>query len=61
MLNPNLAVAWYVSGWVRVYRGEPEMAIKHLAHAMRLSPLDPFFFTTMQVGTAFAHIACWPL
>ena len=40
-LNPNLAAAWYCSGWVRVYLGEPELAIKHSAYAMRLSPFDP--------------------
>jgi TolB-like protein len=55
ILNPNLAVAWYASGWVRVYCGEPETAIEHFARAMRLSPLDPQFIA-MQAGTAFAHL-----
>jgi tetratricopeptide (TPR) repeat protein len=41
VLNANLAVAWQASGWIRAYVGEPETAIEHLAHAMRLSPLDP--------------------
>lgn len=40
-LNPNLAVAWQRSGWIRVYAGECEAAIEHLRTAMRLSPLDP--------------------
>jgi tetratricopeptide (TPR) repeat protein len=40
-LNPNLAVAWVASGWLRNLLGEPDKAIEHLAHAMRLSPLDP--------------------
>jgi tetratricopeptide (TPR) repeat protein len=53
-LNPNLAAAWYASGWIRDYLGEPDMAIAHLAHAMRLSPLDPET-ARMQAGTAFAH------
>ena len=44
VVNPNLAVAWMCSGWVRTFRGEPEMAISHLARAMRLSPLDPITF-----------------
>jgi len=52
-LDPNLARAWYASGWVRVYRGEPEVAIEHQARAMRLSPLDPTLYH-MQVGTALA-------
>jgi TolB-like protein/tetratricopeptide (TPR) repeat protein len=42
LLNPNLAAAWQFSGRVRVYRGEPEVAIEHLARALRLNPLDPF-------------------
>jgi TolB-like protein len=53
-LNPNLADAWHFSGWVRVYLGEPELAIKHFAHAMRLNPLDPLTFI-VQMGIAFAH------
>jgi TolB-like protein len=55
VLEPNLARAWYASGWVRAYRGEVDVAIEHQARAMRLSPLDPNLFL-MQVGTAFAHM-----
>jgi TolB-like protein len=54
-LDPNFARAWYASGWVRVYRGEPEVAIEHQARAMRLSPLDPTLYH-MQVGTALGHM-----
>jgi TolB-like protein/tetratricopeptide (TPR) repeat protein len=53
-LNPNLWDAWHASGYVRVYRGEPEVAIEHFARAMRLSPLDPRV-VSLQAGTAFAH------
>jgi tetratricopeptide (TPR) repeat protein len=53
-LNPNLADAWHFSGWARFYRGDTEIAIEHLARAMRLSPLDPRFFG-MQAATAYAH------
>jgi tetratricopeptide (TPR) repeat protein len=55
VLNPNLATAWLTNGWVRVFLGEPDLAIRHLVHAMRLSPLDPFLFG-MQSGIAFAHL-----
>jgi tetratricopeptide (TPR) repeat protein len=41
LLNSNLAMVWHTSGWVRIYIGEPEIAIAHLARAMRLSPIDP--------------------
>lgn len=54
-LNPNFAVAWYMSGWKRAYRGELDTAIENLAHAMRLSPLDPTQYH-MQCGMALAHL-----
>jgi len=54
LLNPNLANAWNVSGWVRVWRGEPEVAIEHLVRATRLSPLDPLTNRT-RTTTAHAH------
>jgi TolB-like protein/DNA-binding SARP family transcriptional activator/Tfp pilus assembly protein PilF len=54
MINPNLATAWIVSGWVRVWLGTPEVAIEHLARATRLSPLDPLTNRT-RTTTAHAH------
>lgn len=54
-LNPNLARSWNLSGWIRVWRGQPDIAIEHLARAMRLSPLD-LAFHAMETGTAFAHL-----
>lgn len=54
-LNPNLATVWYLSGWLRAYEGQTEVAIEHFAHAMRLSPLDLTYYH-MQCGTAFAHL-----
>src|SRR5262249_26282944 len=54
VLNPNLALAWYFSGWLRVWLGKPDVAIEHFAHAVRLSPLDPVIHNA-QVGTAHAH------
>jgi adenylate cyclase len=53
-LNPNLATAWFASGWVKVWRGEPEVAIEREARAMRLSPHDTFTFN-MQSATAAGH------
>jgi TolB-like protein/class 3 adenylate cyclase len=53
-LNPNLSAAWNLSGWVRAYRSELDLAVEHQARAMRLSPIDPILYN-MQVGTAFAH------
>ena len=53
-LNPNLATLWLLSGWVRTYLSEPQIAIEHLTRAMRLSPFDPQSFVTHLV-IGFAH------
>ena len=54
LLNPNLAPAWYLGGILRALRGETDVAIENLAHATRLSPLDPEMFR-IQVGMSLAH------
>lgn len=41
VLNPNLAAAWSASGALRIYRGDNDVAIEHLARALRLSPSIP--------------------
>ena len=41
VLNSNSALVWQASGWVRIYLGEPEVAVEHLQRALRLSPADP--------------------
>jgi TolB-like protein len=53
-VNPNLAQAWNLSAWLRVWRGEPDLALDHVAHAMRLSPFDPSMFS-MHGAMAYAH------
>jgi adenylate cyclase len=55
-LNPNLATAWHVSALIRLWLGEPEVALEHEARAMRLSPLDPLI-GQMQSATAWAHLS----
>jgi TolB-like protein len=55
VLNPNLAAAWFLSAYLRTWRGEPDEAIKRFEHAMRLSPLDTEMFR-MQTGIAMAHL-----
>jgi TolB-like protein len=55
MLNPNLAAAWFLGGFARVWRGDPDDAIAHFARSMRLSPLDPEMYR-MQAGMAAAHL-----
>jgi hypothetical protein len=53
-VNPNFAIGWMLSAWLRVWRSEPDLALEEVAHAMRLSPLDPFA-SGMQGATAYAH------
>jgi TolB-like protein len=54
-LDPNLAAGWYVGGFVRIWRGEPDHAIERITHGMRLSPLGPDMHR-MQMGNAMAHL-----
>ena len=53
-LSPNHAGALINSGWTKAFLGEPDVAVQHVADAMRLSPLDPMSFRTMG-AMAFAH------
>jgi adenylate cyclase len=53
-LNPNLASAWFFSGWVKVLLGDSAAALERLARAMRLSPQDPNMYN-MHTATAAAH------
>jgi Flp pilus assembly protein TadD len=55
LLNPNLAAAWFLSGFLRIWNGEPEEAIARFARAQRLSPLDSEMYR-IQAGTAMAHL-----
>ena len=55
VLNPNLAAAWFLGGFLRTWVGEPDSAIRHFERAMRLSPLDPELYR-MQGGMAAAHL-----
>jgi len=54
MLNSNLAEAWRCSGWMRIWLGDPKLAIEHFARAMRLSPLGRWL-VDIQSGIAHAH------
>lgn len=54
-LNPNLAAARYLGGFLRLWMGDTEAAIELLTGAVRLSPLDPELYR-MQAGMAVAHL-----
>jgi TolB-like protein/class 3 adenylate cyclase len=40
-VNPNLAEAWRIRGFVSAFLGRHETALQQFHHAMRLNPLDP--------------------
>jgi adenylate cyclase len=40
-LNPSFARGWYYSGWLRLWAGQPDLAIDHLQTSLRLNPRDP--------------------
>jgi TolB-like protein len=54
-LDPNLAAAWLFSGYLHVWRGEPDAAIERFERALRLDPLDPEVLR-IQAGIAMAHL-----
>src|SRR5262249_4223845 len=57
LLNPNWAVAWGWSGYLRIYLGEHADAIEGFELAIRLSPLDLLahsFYTAMSFARLFA-------
>jgi TolB-like protein/class 3 adenylate cyclase len=56
-INSNLAYAWNFSAWAKVWLGEPEVAIKHVERAMRLTPQDPQM-VSMQTVMACSHLFC---
>ncbi len=55
VLNPNLAAAWFLGGYLKTWRGDHGGAIESFERAMRLSPLDPEMYR-MQAGMAVSHL-----
>jgi tetratricopeptide (TPR) repeat protein len=53
--DPNYALAWNFRGLVNVFLGNYEDAIVCLRRALRLSPFDPWVFTTHN-GLAYANL-----
>lgn len=50
-MNPNFALALGLSGWVKGFRGEPDLAIDCVQRAIHLSPVDAFMFAWQSAGS----------
>jgi TolB-like protein/Tfp pilus assembly protein PilF len=55
VLNPNSWATWNGRGWVYIYAGLPEEAIRSFERAISMSPLGPRLHATL-TGVAQAHI-----
>jgi adenylate cyclase len=51
--NPSFARGWYVSGLLRVWAGQPDLAIEHIETAQRLSPRERVGLTLSTMGMAY--------
>jgi adenylate cyclase len=52
-LNPSFARGWYVSGVLRNWAGQPDIAIEHLELSLRLSPRARIGLSLLNIG--YAH------
>jgi adenylate cyclase len=51
-LSPSRAHSWLVSGWIRIWAGEPEVAIEHFNTSLRLNPRGLRPMHTLGLGIA---------
>jgi len=51
-LNPSYASGWINSGWLRLWAGQPDLAIEHLETGLRLNPRDRQHGAVMGIGVA---------
>jgi adenylate cyclase len=52
-LNPSFARGWFVSGLLRVFAGQPDLAIEHLETAQRLNPREHVGTLLSAMGLAY--------
>jgi TolB-like protein/class 3 adenylate cyclase len=52
-MNPSFAVGWYYSAYLRLWAGLSDLAIEHLATAVRLSPHDMAARALFATGLAY--------
>jgi adenylate cyclase len=52
-LNPSFARGWNVSGTLRVWAGQPDLAIEHVETSLRLSPRERMGLPLSNIGVAY--------
>jgi TolB-like protein len=52
-LNPSFARGWFVSGLLRTFAGQPDLAIEHVGTSMRLSPRERMGVPLFAIGMAY--------
>ena len=52
-LNPSFARGWYVSSILRLWAGQPDLAIEHIETSLRLSPRDRIGVPLFVMGEAY--------
>jgi adenylate cyclase len=52
-LNPSFARGWYLSGALRVFAAEPDLAIEHIDTSLRLSPRERLGLPLSLKGMAY--------
>jgi adenylate cyclase len=52
-INPSSSYGWRWSGFLRLYNGQPDVAIEHFETSLRLSPRGPRWAQT--TGIAIGH------
>ena len=54
-LNPSYARGWYWNGWLRLFTGQPDVAIEHFRTAVRLNPRHNPYLTGIGVAHFFSR------
>jgi TolB-like protein len=52
-LNPSFARGWNVSGTLRLWAGQPDLAIEHVETSLRLSPRERMGTPLSNIGVAY--------
>jgi adenylate cyclase len=52
-LNPSFARGWFVSGFLRTFAGQPDLAIEHVEISLRLSPRERMGVPLFAMGMAY--------